>query len=50
MKTYKLTLKHDTGTTDVRLHAKNKEGAIKRIMNLEGCPKRAIIKIKEVLK
>ena len=47
MKTYKLTLKHDNGTVNLIVKAENEEAAKQIVMKAEGCPARAITKIKE---
>ncbi|MEC3874752.1 MULTISPECIES: hypothetical protein [Chryseobacterium group] len=47
---YKATLKHDTGTTTLRVVSlSGKQGAIQQITTSEGCPECAIVDIVEIL-
>jgi len=48
MTIYKLTVTHDQGTMTVKTSASSKEAAIKKVCDMEGCPKRAIIKVKNI--
>ena len=48
MKEYRVTVKHDHGRTILRINADNEEHAKKRICDIELCPERAIIKVKEI--
>ena len=48
MKTYRLTLKHDTGKIRIKTTAENKETAINIIMQFENCPRSAIVKIEHL--
>jgi hypothetical protein len=43
--TYKVTVKHDKGKIDIIVKATCKKSAIKMIMDNEGCPINAIIKV-----
>ena len=46
---YKATLKHDTGTTTLRVVSlSGKQGAIQQITTVEGCPECAIVDIVEI--
>ena len=46
---YKATLKHDTGTTTLRVVSlSGKQGAIQQITTSEGCPECAIVDIVEI--
>jgi hypothetical protein len=46
--TYISTIKHDNGTFKLRVTAKDIETAKYLIMSAEGCPERAIIKMKAI--
>lgn len=49
LQTYRATLKHDHGKFRLRVVSlSGEEGAIQMIMAAERCPRRAIIKIKEL--
>jgi len=43
---YTLKVKHDNGTVNLKTSASSEEEAIKTIMNVEGCPRRAILSVK----
>ena len=46
---YEATLKHDTGTTMLRvISLSGKQGAIQQITTVEGCPECAIVDIVEI--
>jgi hypothetical protein len=46
---FKFTLKHDNGTAAVTLYGHNsEESAIKSIMAIERCPRRAILKVEDL--
>ena len=46
---YEATLKHDTGTTMLRvISLSGKQGAIKQITTAEGCPECAIVDIVKI--
>lgn len=46
---FRFTLRHDNGLTKITLYGHNsEESAINSIMNLERCPRRAIIKIEDL--
>lgn len=42
IKTYILELSHDKGKATIQVTANSEEEAITRVMNVEGCPRRAI--------
>lgn len=48
MKTFKIKLKHDNGTINLKTVARNKENAIYKIVQAENCPINAIKQIKEL--
>lgn len=48
MNTFIVTVKHDKGTARIRTAAQDEAAARKIIMSAEGCPDRAIIKVKEI--
>lgn len=48
MKTYIMTLKHDTGKTKVKVTASNLETAINMVVLAENCPRRAIVKTQQI--
>ena len=46
---YRLTLQHDHGTATVTLYGHpSEESAIKAIMKIERCPRRAILKVEDL--
>ena len=47
---YVLTTKHDNGTINILVMARNKKFAIKTVMACEGCPERSIIEVKRINK
>ena len=47
-KWYCAKLKHDNGLINIHTFAYTEEGAIKMIMEAEGCPRNAIVSIAEV--
>ena len=47
MKKFRLTLKHDSGTFNLITFARSKRQAIYSVCQAEGCPERAIVKIKQ---
>jgi hypothetical protein len=48
MSTYLVRVKHDRGIAVFEVYAQNKEAVIKKMMEAEGCPRRAIIDIKKL--
>lgn len=49
MRKFKIKLKHDKGTVIVTIHAMSEDYAIQQICNIEGCPKEAIIYVREIV-
>ena len=45
METYKLKVKHDTGTIHITTTGTSPENAAQKVMQSEGCPRAAIIEI-----
>lgn len=43
-----VTVKHDKGTSRLRIIARDKKTAIATVMEIEGCPKSAIANVSEV--
>ena len=50
VKLYTATVKHDKGIATIRVAAQNKKEAKEIIMQNEGCPARAILKIEKGIK
>lgn len=48
MKRFNVKVKHDNGTFVLRVTATNEEAARKMVMDIEGCPARSIVNVKEV--
>ncbi len=48
MKKYRVTIKHDNGKFNILLLANSEEHAIMRVMNVERCPRCAIIAVKQM--
>lgn len=42
---YKIRIKHDTGVINVRVYAHSEQHAKQRVMSVESCPDRAILKV-----
>ena len=47
MEKFKLTLQHDSGVTNIITFARSKQQAIYLVCENEGCPERAIKKVKQ---
>ena len=47
-KHYRITVKHDSGKTNISVFAEDQDKAIKQLMESEKCPLRAIVKIKQL--
>tara|TARA_R100000789_G_scaffold77250_1_gene72528 strand:- start:480 stop:683 length:204 start_codon:yes stop_codon:yes gene_type:complete len=50
MRIYAITLKHDRGTAYIETTATSSRIAKHKIMEAEGCPERAIVKIERITK
>lgn len=48
MSKFKLTVKHDNGTIRFHVWAQDEQAAKQAVMNAEGCPERAIVKVKKL--
>lgn len=47
-KRFKVTTKHDNGKSVIRIMRKTKEEAITAVMNIEKCPRCAIVAVREL--
>ena len=49
MKTYKVTLKHDTGTVRIKTSALDPESAILKVLDSESAPRSAVVRVDLVI-
>jgi hypothetical protein len=49
-KMFAVKVKHDKGTTTIKTNGSDEEDVIKKVMKAEGCPKSAIVSVKEIKK
>lgn len=47
MKQFIITLRHDKGKIKLKTAASSEDAAIQNVLNFEGCPRRAVINIKQ---